>query len=88
MKKLCFRSVYLLQVVEGEVDVLGLSEQLPVQSSLANSIRPSQVHQVELGAPQRGRARLTPAQVHGENTVGTCGCLVHRSLEMREDRML
>lgn len=82
--KICFRNGHLLQVVEGEVDVLGLSEQLPIQASLANSIRSSQVHQMELGAPQGGRARLTPAQVHSENTVGTCGCLVHWSLEMRE----
>lgn len=66
--------------MQGEVDVLGLSEQLPVQAGLADSIRPSQVHQVELGAPQGGRARLTSAHVHGENTVGPRGCLVHRSL--------
>lgn len=77
---------YLLQVVEGEVDILGLSEQLTIQASLANSIRSSQVHQVELGAPQGGRAWLAPAQVHSKNTVGTCGCLVHGSLEMREGR--
>lgn len=48
------RSSYLLQVVEGAVDVLGLSEQLPIQASLAYSIRPSEVDQVELGAPQGG----------------------------------
>lgn len=61
LSKRCLRSGYLLQVMEGTVDVLGLSEQLPIQASLANSIRSSQVDQVELGAPQGGRARLTPA---------------------------
>ena len=80
------RGVYLLQVVEGEVDVLGLSEQLPVQARLAHSIRSGQIHQVEFGAPHGGRARLTSAQVHREDTVGACGCLVHRSLERREER--
>lgn len=72
--------------MEGEVDVLCFSEQLPGQASLANSIRSGQVHQVELGAPQGGRARLTSAHVHSENTMGARGGLVHRSLEEWEER--
>ena len=75
---------YLLQVVKGEVDVLGLSELLPIQASLADSIWSGQVHQVELGAAHGGWARLPSAHVHSENTVGTCRCLVHGSLGTTE----
>lgn len=74
--------------MEGEVDVFGLGEQLPIQACLADAIRPSQVHQVELGAPYCGRAWLTPAQVHGEYTVGPCRGLVHGSLKIGKERTI
>lgn len=66
--------------MEGQVDVLGLSQQLTVQAGLADSIRASQVHQVELGAPHGGRAGLPSAQVYGEDAVRTRRRLVHGSL--------
>ena len=38
----------MLQVVEGEVDVLGFLEDPTISTSLSHSLRASQVHQVQL----------------------------------------
>ena len=42
-----------LQVVKGQVDVLGLGQLLPVDASLRHALRPCQVHQVKLGPGEK-----------------------------------
>lgn len=66
--------------MQREVDVLGLGQQVAPHGRLAHPLGPGQVHQVELGAPHGGGARLVSAQVHGEDAVGARGRLVHGGL--------
>ena len=66
--------------MQGDVDVLGFGQQLAPQGHLVDPLRPGQVHQVQLGAPHSGGARLAPAQVHGEDAVGARGRLVQEGL--------